>query len=172
MVSIAILSVAILGTFTAVQSSLQNSGFAKDQVTAFYLTQEAVEYIRNIRDTNAIQNIATPTNWLTGLAASAGDPCYFGKTCQIDVPNNKVTMCPGGTGSCAVLSQDSNTALFGYAPNWTPTRFKREIQFEASPDVPYVSGVPQEVIVHVTMSWTSGSFAKSFTVDQTLFNWH
>jgi prepilin-type N-terminal cleavage/methylation domain-containing protein len=167
MIAIAILSVAILGTFTAVQSSLQDAGFAKDQTTAFYLVQEAVEYVRNVRDTNALTNIATPgTDWLSGLA-DPSDPCHpLGKVCQIDVSSNTVASCPDGT--CPVLNEDPVTGAFGYNPAWPATHFRREITL-TTPGGPNGAN---EVLVNVTISWMSGIFSKTFTVQETLFNWH
>ncbi len=165
MVAIAILSMAILGTFTAVQTSLQDSSFAQDQVTAFYLVQEAVEYVRNVRDTNALHNIATPgPSWLTGLSAVPSDPCYFGKVCTINALKETATTCLGGAGTCGILYEDPSSGVFGYNSAWTPTHFTREISLQKISD--------NEVIVNVTISWTSGRFSKSFTVQEDLFNWH
>ncbi len=168
LVAISILSLAILGTFTAIQSALQQSGFAKDQITAFYLAQEAVEYVRNIRDTNALKNLAVPDSatWLQGFA-DTGDPCSSGQACEIDSAHTSVATCSGGGASgCDLLTQDSTTGVFGYGYN-TPTRFKRVVRFTPTAGSPVHEGV-----VSVTMSWTSGTFAKSFTVTESLFDWH
>jgi len=170
LVAISILSLSILGTFTAVQNSLQQSTFAKDQITAFYLTQEAMEYVRNVRDTNGLASISSvlgggsPVNWLHRLSENAGDPCYFGKTCMIDSPQDTITECAGGAGSCPVINEDSVTGLFGYNGSWPTTHFKRELSFQK------ISAGDTEVAVTVTISWTSGSFSKTFQVQQLLFN--
>src|SRR3989338_6292235 len=93
LVAISILSISITATFTAVQNGIQNSTIAKDQTTAFYLAQEAMEFIKNKRDENALNSISGgPNQWLTGMSNAGGDPCYFGgggtsqKTCRIDSP--------------------------------------------------------------------------------------
>lgn len=170
LVAISILSLSILGTFTAVQHSLQTSGFAKDQITAFYLVQEGMEYVRNMRDQNALASIASvnngggPVNWLTGLSASAPDPCYFGKTCRIDSPNATLATCSGGWGSCPNLLQDPTSGLFGYTGGWTDSRFRREMQ------ITQVSA--NEVKVTISIAWTSANFSKNFQVTESLFNWH
>jgi len=168
LVAIGILSLSLAGTFTAAQNGLQNSTFAKDQITASYLAQEAVEYIKNIRDQNSLASLNSQAtggaaqNWLTGLSAQASDPCYFGKTCMIDVPLKNVSSCPGSWGTCPVLLQDPVSGLFGYTAGWTATRFKREVQFRS------ISA--NEVMVTVSMSWTSGSFSKTVNVTEDLFN--
>src|SRR5882724_6625079 len=57
MVAISILSLSILATFTAVQLGISKSLYAKDQITAFYLGQEAFEALQNVRDQNGLANI-------------------------------------------------------------------------------------------------------------------
>lgn len=174
LVAISILSMSIAATFTAVQSSLQNSSIAKDQATAFFLAQEAVEFIKNKRDENALISLdesPQTTKWLTGISDVSTDDCWFGgggvgkKTCYVDVtaslPANTIQSCSGGFGSCPVLLKDSNN-LFGYQSG-TSTVFKREIQLT---DI--VTG--REVEVKVRMSWTSRWGLKSFEITENIFN--
>ncbi|HEY4509194.1 MAG TPA: type II secretion system protein [Candidatus Paceibacterota bacterium] len=165
LVAISILSLSIAATFTAVQNSIQNSTYAKDEITAFYLTQEAMEFIKNIRDENALHSISgQSTNWLASLSNVSSDPCYFGKTCVIDSPLKTVTACSGGFGSCPNLKEDSGTGLFGYTSGgtWLTTNFKREIQFQQV--------ASDEISVIIKISWTSRGIPKSFQVTETLFN--
>ena len=165
LVAISVFTIAILGTFTAVQQGLATSGFAKDQVVAFYLIQDAMEYVRNIRDENGINSLNSVASggsavpWLTGLSNVVTDPCYFGKVCRIDSYVKQAVDC---SGSCANINQDSSTGLFGYTVGWPATKFKREIRFQQ------ISS--NEIVVIVSVSWTSGVFSKNITVRETLFN--
>ncbi len=176
LVSISILSLSIAATFTAVQNGIFGSTVAKDRTTAFYLAQEGMEYIKNIRDNNALYSIANPDapqDWLSGLAAVAGDPCFPGKVCQVDSPAKQVTNCGSASISssppllCPNLRQEDVTGLFGYNsnPGWTLTNFKREIQFQAS-----VTNPGNEVTVYMTISWTSHGAPKSFQVTELFLN--
>jgi len=178
LVAISILSLSITATFTAVQNGIQNSTLAKDQTAAFYLAQEAMEFIKNKRDENALNSISGgPNQWLTGMSNLTGDPCWFGgggisqKVCMIDSPAKTITYCGTTFDTCPSLNQDtvpssSTYGLFGYSSGWTPTIFKREIQFkEVSPTNP-----GKEVEVTIRMSWTSRWGSKSFQVTETLFN--
>jgi type II secretory pathway pseudopilin PulG len=174
LVAIAILSISVLSTFMAVQSSLQNSLFARDQITAFYLIQEAMESVRNTRDGNALANMASlasgggGVNWLTNISSNAGDPCYFGKTCIIDSPNiinpptSHMLACTGGFGTCPVINEDPVSGLFGYTNGWTATKFRREIQLQQIGS--------DEIVVVVRVSWGSGLLAKTIQIQETLFN--
>src|SRR3989338_5395469 len=79
LVAIGILSLSITATFTAVQNGIQNSTIAKDQTAAFYLAQEAMEFIKNKRNENTLNSISGgANNWLTGMSNLTGDPCWFG----------------------------------------------------------------------------------------------
>jgi prepilin-type N-terminal cleavage/methylation domain-containing protein len=158
LVAISILTLSIMATFTAVQNSLQSSSFSKDQITAFYLAQEAVEYVRNMRDTNTISG----RDWMEGLL-TPGDECNSGTPCKVDVSQKSFSHC---SSTCPLLRQDPVTGLFGYNSGWTETRFRREIKIEE-----VKASDPPEVLVIVTMSWTSNGFAKTFQAKQYLTNW-
>jgi prepilin-type N-terminal cleavage/methylation domain-containing protein len=160
LVAISVLSLSILGTYTAVQSGLQKSIYVKDQIVAFYLVQEAMEYIHNVRDNNGLASINSQMgggpaiNWLTGLA-TVGAPCEIGKVCSIDSNAGTVSYCGTTVGSCAPLNQNSTTYLYGNTTGagWSATKFKREVRFE---DITGNTG--KELLVTVTVSWGSYSF--------------
>lgn len=170
LVAISILTMSILGTFTAVQNGLATSSFAKDQVIAFYLIQEAMEHVRNIRDDNGLASLyalefgGSESDWLNGMSSIPSDPCYFGKTCIIDSTLKSITSCPSGFGSCPILRQNSTSKLYGHSTSagWVETKFRREVQFEQV--------TPEEIAVIVRLSWNSGPFSKTITVRQSLFD--
>lgn len=174
LVAISVLSLSILASFTAVQSGLQKSAYVKDQIIAFYLTQEAMEYIKNIRDENALKSLdGTPTNWMTGLLVTSGGasgPCDFGKVCSIDSPLKTATTCGNASVTtsppnlCANLYQQTSTGLYGdtTSSGWTQSKFKREIQFE--------SIAAEEVRVTISIRWTTRGTVHFFQTSQLLFN--
>ncbi|MES3005215.1 MAG: type II secretion system protein [Patescibacteria group bacterium] len=177
LVAIAILSLSITATFTAVQNGIRFSTTAKDQITAFYLAQQAVESIKNKRDNNVLHSLHelsignTPSRqWLYGLAQAGTDPCYFGKVCQIDSLTQTATYCgdaaitSSAPNACTTnMRQNESNGLYGYNSSWPLTRFKREVQLEN-----VVAG--REVRVVVTVSWTGNSGTKFFQVRETLLN--
>jgi prepilin-type N-terminal cleavage/methylation domain-containing protein len=169
LVAVSILSLSILSTFTAVQGGLQSSNYAKDQMVAYYLAQEAMEYIKNVRDQNALASLGgTPVNWLTGLSAQVSDPCYFGEVCTIDSYTNTISgasPCTTAFGSCPNLNQNSVTGLYGYTSgtNWSTTNFKREIKLTQN-------SVNTEITVTINISWTTKGVPHTFQVSQLIFN--
>ena len=151
-IAITILLIAMTGPLYLVTKSLSASKLAKDQTTAIYLAQEAVEYIRNIRDSNILNN----DNWLTDLSA-----CLDAK-CVINSPDDRnVVACSGG--ECVPLNYDPLSKLYRYDEG-AESRFRREIQINT-----LSSG--KEVEIVVTLSWPSGPTEKIFTVREHLFNW-
>ena len=159
LVAIAILMLAVTGAASAIQTGISSYIFSKDQIIAFYLAQEAIEQVRNIRDQNGIQN----TNWLSGLSSGAGDPCFFGSACTVDpVVSSIATRCPA-PGSCPVLRQDLVTGFFGYNSSWPTTVFRREIvlsQINAN-----------EISVLVTVNWSKGVTNRQFRARENILNW-
>lgn len=162
MVAIGVLTISILAAFGAVQSSLQNSIGVKDQITAHFLAQEGMEFIRNIRDANtlAYQTDGT-THWLHNMSELAGDICYFGKSCTMDSTTASFVSCPSA-GACPNLRREAATGLVGYNAGWTLTNFNREIQL--------TSITADQILVTVTMRWTTRGIAKTFQASELLFS--
>jgi len=163
LVAISILSLSVAGAFTAVQGGIKSSTVAKDQITAFYLAQEGMEFIKNVRDENALHSVSgQSTGWLDDLSSVSSDPCFFGKICRIDSYLKTIATCSGGFGTCPNIKKDSSTGLFGYTPSWPDTVFKREIQFQQIGT--------DEVFVIMRISWTNRGMCKFFQASETLFN--
>jgi hypothetical protein len=139
-----------------------------------------------MRDTNDVisfRNARTggaSVSWLANMSSVGSDPCYFGKVCRVDSIGSMpaFTYCGLDAGSCDPISQNNDPESllyksFGYIENtgWTKTRFKREIVFSkptsANSDP---SGELTEVVVTVTVEWTSGTFNKTLSVSQSFFN--
>ncbi len=171
LVAIGVLSMSILATFTTVQSGLQNSTNAKDQITAFYLIQDAMEFIKNKRDQNALNSVSgISTAWLSGLSAIPSDPCYFGKICRIDSfvgGSASIVDCSVDGSVCQNLRKNTNSGsstfgLFGYDGTWTQSSFRRDIWFTQNSF--------DDVLVTIRMTWTSRGVPKSFQVTELLMN--
>lgn len=148
MVAITVLLLAIVGPMTLAQQGISSSRASKNQITAYYLAQEAFEYVRNQRD----YNILNGKNLLFGLANCLGDSCI------IDSINDDVSAC----GASCDLLRESPEGLFGYDGSWTETDFRRKVFI-----VP--SGMnSDEIVVEVTMSWDNDT--KTFMTKESLFD--
>lgn len=160
LIAIAILTAAIIGAMGAVSSGISSYNSSKDRITAYFLAQEAIEQIRNIRDENRLNN----RHWLNGIGQSSSDPCYFGNACMVDpVLTAATTICTGGPGNCPPIKQSSESGMYGYYSTWTPTIFTRQIILSS------ISA--DEIVVTVTVNWTKGGIGRQFRVSENLFNW-
>lgn len=84
LVAIAVLMVAITGPMVLAQKSLSSADLSKDQTTASFLAQDAIEDVLNIRDTIAVSQ--TTGSWLTGPTSQGFlAPCIcIGAACNFD----------------------------------------------------------------------------------------
>ena len=158
LVAVSLLTVAVVAPMTLTARSLSAAYYARDQITAFHLAQEAVETVRNVRDGNILQNaLGASVDLLTGIPSITGQPF------TVDTRNGSMTQCPV---TCPPLKTDGE--LYGYQNGspWVATRFTRTVRAEP------VSGNNDEVRVSVTVSWRSGSFqTRTFTISENLYRW-
>lgn len=170
-VAIFILSLSISGVFSAVQQSLSQATLSKEEVKAFYLAQEAVEIIRNKRDSNQLRRINTGAgDWLDGIATV----CTFSSgsqknLCTVNATNLGIFNCGGAWAQCPVLRQDDNSFVYGYDSSDPATNFTREIFLEKVRDDAF--GNPAEIAVNVNIKWTKGVITRNFKVKTYLLNW-
>ncbi len=174
MVAISILSVAITGPLLIAQKGIASAAYSRDQITASYLAQEAIEYIRNARDTNNISGAP----WLDVF----DQVCVSPSVCRVDALYTRVRESDGTAtpavqgctaGTCPKLNLNKTEGLYGYesTSGWTQTPFTRSVTITPLPiGTPIASA--NEVAVSVTVSWNPNLFSpvKSFSVKQILFN--
>jgi Tfp pilus assembly protein PilV len=171
MVAISVLMFAILGPLSIASSSLANARTARDQVTAYYLAQEGLEFIRYTRDTNFLSNPDNAfsqnpdeDNWLIGI-----DNCMDGNICQIDVagyfasnstqdPADYIQECTGALCDTP-LSIDSETGLYTYDTSdnrYSP--FIRTVAVERVENNPRgISTDNSEIKVTAVVKWKPGA---------------
>ncbi len=141
LVAVTILTVAIVAPMQLTISSLASANYARDQILAANLAQEAIESVRSKRDGNIL------TLALTGNATCASDGLPMHILCGIPIDqdfiidtaeNNLITLC---SGTCPYLKTDSAQTLYGYNATWTTeTAYRRVV------NVSYVTyaGAPAE----------------------------
>ena len=161
LVAITILTVAIVAPMSLTMQSLSASYYARDQISALNLGQEAIESVRAIRDGNILR-----------IAYDAPDPecnpmdllCQIpvGTPFVIDTRNNEITLCPG---VCPPLQTDGD--LYGYQTGWMDTRYTRTV------NVSYVDeATKQEIRIRVDVTWVAGPRqTRTFTIYENLYRW-
>lgn len=178
LLAILILSAAIAGPLSIAAKGLQLALIAKDQVTATFLAQDAMEYVRFVRDTN---RLAGGSHWLAGfdgndnghtLNSSGGQSsCVGGNACIVDSLKDQVTYCGTSVSACAsnylYFSPSTNTYTYTSVNN-TQTIFSRTLQVVT----PSAGGNADEAEVTVTVQWKDiGGITRSVVVRENILNW-
>jgi type II secretory pathway pseudopilin PulG len=77
MIAITVLTLAVGGSFALVQQTLIAASSNQSKLIAHYLAQEGIEIVKNIRDSNWLEQRITPTiSWDEGLAEGEWEADY------------------------------------------------------------------------------------------------
>ena len=167
LVAISILAVAIVAPMSLTMQSLSAAYYARDQITAFNLAQEAIESVRAVRDGNILSltlNISTICD-ADGLAMHLLCGIPIDRDFIIDTRDNHITACDAdGSAACDPLETDDN--LYGYEAGWTDTLFTRIVR------VNYVGSGNDEIRIQVRVERPAGLHqAPPFTLYENLYRW-
>jgi len=154
LVSISILALAIIGPLSLASTSMAAAQIARDQLVAFYLSQEGIEIVRNQRDTNRVDGAHTwYYGWLNTCNSTEGKcativdgsestverrikplNCVWHSTSGVALDEPTITDCLGKTD--AILRYNTNTSssgdqigLYGHNTSlgWDDTGFSRVV---------------------------------------------
>lgn len=146
-ISIFILSVAIVGIFGAFSMTVILTSDAADRLTATYLAQEGMEIARNIRDTNWLTDGAT---WLDGLYTTGIPSIDCTQGCEADYMATAMYRW-SNTGNYLKINA---YGFYVYDPiNPLATKYKRKIIITPIPDTDPVLGEYYAMKVSVQVSW-------------------
>lgn len=169
MVAVALLAMTIVLPYFAIQRSLVATYAARDDMVAASLAQEAVEYVRGIRDTNYLYNLAyptTPRSWIYGLDDSTGSTNCLGadKKCTIDPTKStaQVLQCSGTCAQLYLTSAGRYVQAPGVGTIATKTKFTRYIRLETINS--------HEVKVTATVTWDAHG-QRSIIITDILNDW-
>lgn len=200
LVAISILVLALTAPLAIVAQALQSSYYARDQVTAYFLAQEAVEFLRNKRDNAGLQSAATAEQW-TDTFLAANDPSGLP---SVDIVNTttaanpkkaylvrdavdgyKLVQCNNNGLDCpeVTYSPSATGALYGDTSG-NASIFTREITISepitgqgADPanSEDLVSRPPglRELVINVRVRWrmANGDLSDGVTIREHLTNW-
>lgn len=162
MVAITVLLVAVVGPISILGGSLRHIYFVRDQITAINLAQEGVEVVRQVRDTNFLNDSA----WDSGFGT--GD-CTGGLKCLVDInPSPVIHKCNGSCAATNLLVYKDPTDGFYHQYLAVPVGPTRTV-FTRRVDTTQISG--NEYKVEVTVTWTTGNIPGSITVSESVFRW-
>jgi len=186
LIAIAIFSVALTAFMGVLASSISNTNFAKQKMTATYLAQEGIEYIRNTRDDYTLYHYSFETEqfgWEDFIDYLDGEGCNQSTGCGFDTwdsfPDlNFIFSCTEDSLGCELVKNTpDNWGDFvddanAYGDGGVDSGFKRVITIDnnfnnCSNSCPY----GDEVKVTSTVSWQQGSTNYHVDFSESLFNW-
>lgn len=171
-IAITILTISMTAVFTLVSLGVRSVSLSANELTAYFLASEGLEYIRNVRDENAL------------LGAPAFDPLIFGDCiiatgCIVDVRAGggagTFGSCPAGV--CPRLRFNRDQGIYNHeawvAGSNEDSIFTRQILMTCKNYNPPNPCPPEEFEVRAIISWRqrAAPFAlRSFTINTNLFN--
>lgn len=157
LVAVLLLTVAIAGPLTVASRAFNNALVAKDQVTAYYLAQDALEYVRFRRDNACLTSFTADStqtcqdagNWLSAFGTTCDTAC------KVDTFPNTIAPCNPALATCTI-NYDSSNKRYVHTGG-TATKFKRYVQIASGASAP----TTKEALVTVTVSWPTTAATQS-----------
>jgi len=183
-VAILILSISLGALFTLAAGGFFSVRYARNQIVADNMLQEALEYVRNSRD-NAFQAGVSWTTWqeqalnvdTNGLPIGIGTTsgCFAAGGCTVDpyVTTFNVKQC---SGTCANIYYSSTAQFFGYLDRFpyavcpceaTPLRTSYVRTIRATRDA---SG--NIITITATVTWLNGNATRTVSQSTMVSNWN
>lgn len=162
LVAIAILMIAIAGPLTIVHKGLLAAVYAHDQVTASYLAQDAMEFVKNVRDSNLLNS----RTWLDKLSQ-----CTKDNYCSVNTLTGNPNAMAGTPEAAGIMHCSSSCLLYnsssGYSPDntGTPTQFSRYFYIQ-----PASNNGGEEAKIVVLVIWKNGTVENAVTYENEVFN--
>ena len=159
--AILIFSSSLAALLVVSGGGINNTIFAKNQLTAFFLAQEGVEMVRNIRDSVWLDGKSWSNDFLR--STNGVFDCVTADGCMIDY-DLKVSPCGA---SCDPLKYDSVTGIFNYTAsvNSIFTRTIIIVNYASTPPSPLAKVISK-------VSWAQGSNAHNIVFKENLFDWY
>ena len=153
LVAITVLTLALGGPMALATRSIKDSLASRNKVVAFYLAQEAIEYVKNVRDSNFLYKIS---------GGGAGDFPTTNETGWLD----------GGGGlisSLTCLKIPFDGYNYNCSGGGSPSIFNREVKITDPDGITLFSG-GDEAKITATITWPDIGGTRTVTLTQNMFN--
>ncbi len=168
LLAVLLLTTAIAGPLTIASRALNSALLVKDQISAFYLAQDAMEYIRFIRDSACLEaGSGAEGGCPAGVWMASLSSCIGAVGCAVDSVQNAVYSAAAAPYN-GPLMYDTANHWFTYSSLTAveaPPRFIRRVTITPSG--------ADEAVVTVTVSWTNiaGITHPAVTIRENLMRW-
>lgn len=172
--AIFILTFVVVGLMTVVSDSLFATKYARDEITANYLLQEAIDYVRNDRDTRVfLSTLGIDQSWdgFYKTYVDAGCGGEYGCALDVNTTGGNLTACSSAGCSYLYLKEDLSRydEYFYSTSNSLPTTLKVKTNFRRTLKV--TSEVDGQIQVIVKVTWKNGNIPRDRELATTLSKW-
>jgi hypothetical protein len=156
--AIFIVTVGALGIFNLVNQTISLTSVSSSRLTAFYLTQEGIEIVRNIRDSNWLEGKEDPDIlWDEGIPTGSWEADYRTQNLNQAYGGNYLNISDG---------------LYSYSSG-VQTKFKRKITISDKENLDEdEEGIPDVMKISVEVSWTERNISHQVTAQENIYRWH
>jgi prepilin-type N-terminal cleavage/methylation domain-containing protein len=170
LVAISIILTSIVGPLYAVQQSLGTSRTVGEQLIATSLAQEAIEYVRYVRDSNYlfVLNGGGSANWLQGFDGSASSINCFTSDCVVDPRARTIALAPSDA-NLGFLHLNASNLYTQVSSSGIRTPYKRTVRFSAITN--NNPALTTEVLVTTTVTWSIKGQVRTVVMTGRLHNW-
>ena len=165
LISITILMISVAAPLKLAGDGVNSASIAEQQIVAFYLTQDAMEYVKNVKTGNRLSH----SDITTGL-----EKCNMNippnRGCRIDTVTGLISMCSVGCVN-GVLRFDEDTGMYNYNNGNSHSIFTRQIKVFPKREDPETSAVI-EMQIEVSTKWTSiNNQPQEYKLKANLLDW-
>lgn len=170
LVAVFILTLALTGPIYIASLAIRSSVETRDNITAYYLAEEAIEYIRNERDFNSFKG--TQFSWLGDTLGGAIYNCLTmvdateKKVCNIGIDYNGayyLSNCDQNVCQPLTFNPNSNAVYGGPVDlnNALYSKFTRQITLD-------VIDLNSEILVTAKITWEDKGRQREFEIQERL----
>lgn len=154
LVAVAILMIAITGPLMIAQKGLSAAIYAKDQVSASFLSQDMMEYLKNKRDSMGF------SGWLAKYSV-----CSPNNPCKLDTTSSNDPVTCSSDATCKLYDDDSKFTIDSNSGSNFPTIFSRKFYV----DTTNISNSGDEARVVVQVTWQYSNIVNSVNLENQFF---
>ena len=179
LVAITVLLLSITAPLQIASQALFSAFYVRDEITAYYLAEEAIEYIKNSRDTRFLEDVFNSgvviedNAWLVGLGECIENPTIT-KGCTVDATKpfmsdpEAIVSC--NVSGCLPIRFDESSGIWNYVSG-DVSKFTRTIELKPQTNN---GGTNEEALIEVTVEWQGNNAfvgAKKVFISALISNW-
>ena len=168
LIAITVLLIAIVAPMSLASEGILAARLAQDQIVAFYLAQEGVEAVRNLRDQNKLLNQPMLSGSLTPCIVTdlTAPPETADPGCAIETTRSRPFNVTDCVGTCPIIRSGNSLYTYRTESAYQDTKYRRHIRAWYLP-----GSSNKRMRVEVTVFWPFRQTTRSYTLRNNLTEW-